>query len=450
MKTLLKNGTIVNEGISFTGSLVIDGEYISKILIQDNKEYENQIITLESQVDRTVDITDKYLLPGVIDDQVHFREPGATHKGDIESESAAAALGGVTSFMDMPNNNPPACTIELLEKKYEIAAQNSTINYSFYLGASNDNIGEVIKLDPSANCGVKLFMGSSTGNMLVDNEETLESVFMNSPTIITTHCEDEATIRQALAWAKEKYGDDIPITEHPNIRSREACIKSTTKAIDLAIKSGARLHILHTSTAEEIEIVLEAQKKNPNITFEVCAHYLWFSEEDYTQYGTQIKCNPAIKRKSDKEALRKAVARRLPGAVATDHAPHLLSEKGGNYTQAPSGLPTIQHSLRMMLQLSKKGIFPIETVVEMLSHAPARTFSIQKRGFIREGYFADLTIVDREKSHPATPAYKCGWSPISEEELDYGVAHTFVNGIQVVSDYTLTGTKAGKRLTFDR
>lgn len=452
MSTLIKNATIINEGLSFKGSLLITNKIISKILDTEDPDYSVKLQAIEESSDHleVLDAQGMILLPGVIDDQVHFREPGATHKGDIASESAAAALGGVTSYMDMPNNNPPACTIGHLEEKYAIAAENSTTNYSFYLGASNENIDQVIKLDPKTNCGVKLFMGSSTGNMLVDSEEALKAVFESSPTLIATHCEDETSIREALAAAKERYGDDIPVSEHPNIRSREACIKSTAKAIDMAVRSGAQLHILHTSTADEVEMVLEAQKKNPKISFEVCVHYLWFCDEDYPKYGTRIKCNPAIKRRSDMEALRNAVAKGLPGAVATDHAPHLLSEKAGNYTQAPSGLPTVQHSLRMMLQLSKEGIFPIETVPQMLSHAPAQTFDISLRGYIREGYFADLVLVEESKSQAATPAYKCGWTPVSEESLDYGVVHTFVNGIQVVKDYKLTGLKGGQRVTFER
>lgn len=452
MGTLIKNATIINEGLSFKGSLLITNDRISKILDSSDEDYAVKLSAIEDSSDplSVIDAEGMLLLPGAIDDQVHFREPGATHKGDIASESAAAALGGVTSYMDMPNNNPPACTIDAIEQKYAIASQCSPANYSFYLGASNENIGEILKLDPKTNCGVKLFMGSSTGNMLVDNEQALESIFRSAPTLIATHCEDESSIREALAQAKEKYGENIPIAEHPHIRTREACIKSTAKAIEMALKSGAQLHILHTSTADEVEMVLEAREKNPNISFEVCVHYLWFCDEDYPKYGTHIKCNPAIKRRSDMEALRSAVAQGLPGAVATDHAPHLLTEKDGSYTQAPSGLPTIQHSLRMMLQLSKQGIFPIGMVPQMMSHAPAETFRIAERGYIREGYFADLVLVEESKSRNATPAYKCGWTPIREEELDFGVAHTFVNGIQVVKDYKLTGANAGRRLTFDR
>lgn len=452
MSTLIKNATIINEGLSFKGSLLITNDIISKVLDAEDPDYCVKLEAIESTSDHleVVDAQGLILLPGVIDDQVHFREPGATHKGDIASESAAGALGGVTSYMDMPNNNPPACTIESLEEKYNIAEAQSTTNYSFYLGASNDNFQEILKLDPQKNCGVKLFMGSSTGNMLVDNPDTLDAIFKGTPLLIATHCEDEATIREALAAAKEKFGDDIPVAEHPNIRKREACIKSTAKAIEYAVKYGSRLHILHTSTSDEIQMVLEAQKKNPKISFEVCVHYLWFCDKDYKEYGTKIKCNPAIKRESDMEALRDAVRKGLPGAVATDHAPHLLSEKAGNYLQAPSGLPTLQHSLRMMLQLAKKGIFPIETVPQMMSHAPACTFGISRRGFIREGYYADLVLLEEAKSQAVAPAYKCGWTPIAEEDLDFGIVHTFVNGIQVVKDYKLTGLKAGRRLTFDR
>jgi dihydroorotase len=452
MGTLIKNATIINEGLSFKGSLLITNDRISKILDSSDDDYTIKLSAIEEMAEdlTVIDADNMLLLPGAIDDQVHFREPGATHKGDIASESAAAVLGGVTSFMDMPNNNPPACTIEAIEQKYAIASQCSPANYSFYLGASNENMEEILKLDPKINCGVKLFMGSSTGNMLVDNEEALEAIFRNSPTLIATHCEDEASVREALAKAKEKYADEIPIAEHPNIRTREACIKSTSKAIDMAIKSGAQLHILHTSTADEVEMVTKAKEKNPKISFELCVHYLWFCDEDYPEYGTHIKCNPAIKRRSDMVALRNAVAMGLPGAVATDHAPHLLTEKQGTYTQAPSGLPTVQHSLRMMLQLSKQGIFPIERVPQMMSHAPADTFRITERGYIREGYFADLVLVESNKKSEATLAYKCGWTPISEDSLDYGIVHTFVNGIQVVKEYKLTGSVAGRRMTFNR
>lgn len=452
MKTLIRDGLILNEGKHFRGSILIEGEHISKIIPTSSPDYTETIrAILTDSATQIIPAEDMYILPGVIDDQVHFREPGATHKGDISTESAAAALGGVTSFMDMPNNTPPTTTLELLEEKYRRGAETSTTNYSFYIGATNDNLDQLLQIDPQQVCGVKVFMGSSTGNMLVDNTDTLESLFSKCPTIIATHCEDEKSIREGLTLAQSKYGEDIPPEEHPNIRSAEACIKSTQKAVELAIKHQTRLHILHVSTAEEVEIIKKGKEQNPNITFEVCAHYLWFCDEDYKEFGTLIKCNPAIKRRSDMEALRRAVAACTPGAVATDHAPHLISEKNNRYISAPSGLPTVQHSLRMMLQLAKERVFPLEIVPQMMSHSPADTFRIKNRGYLREGYYADIAIVKDIANHSEnhSVAYKCGWTPILEEKLDFQVIHTFVNGKMVVHNSALTGIKNGKRLEFN-
>lgn len=448
MRRLIKGGTIINEKKSFKGSILIEGEYISQIIPTSLPNYSSLIASLDSEGVDTICAEGTIILPGAIDDQVHFREPGATHKGDIASESSAAALGGVTSYMDMPNNNPPITTIEELENKFEIASQFSTTNYSFYLGATNDNIDQIVKINPKEVCGVKLFMGSSTGNMLVDNLDSLNSIFEQCPTLIATHCEDEKTVQEALKRAKERYNNEIPPTEHPHIRTREACIESTKKAIDLAIRHNTNLHILHVSTADEVEMICKAQQEHPNITFEVCVHYLWFCDEDYERLGTLIKCNPSIKTRHDMDSLREAVASELPSAVATDHAPHLLTEKNRGYLSSPSGLPTVQHSLRMMLQLSKMGVFPMERVPDMMSHSPARRFRIEKRGFLREGYYADIVVVKEDPSIHSEIAYKCSWTPIEEKFLDYKILHTFVNGFHVVNNSTLTGIRGGKRLRF--
>jgi dihydroorotase, multifunctional complex type len=444
LKTLIKNGIIVNEGLSFKGSLFVDGDKIAAIT-SDASESD----ILERRADRVLDIEGLHLLPGVIDDQVHFRFPGATHKATIASESAAAALGGVTSFMDMPNNNPPATSSASLQNKVEVAARESYVNYSFYLGADNTNISEIENVDVRRVCGVKVFMGSSTGNMLVDNDEALSAIFSRSPILVATHCEQENIIRANLAAAVEKYGDDIPVSMHPSIRSREACIASTKKAISLAAENGTKLHVLHVSTAEEVELIREARKTGLDVSGEICVHYLCFCDEDYQRLGTLIKCNPAIKSRSDREALRRAVAEGVISVVATDHAPHLLSEKQNVYTKAPSGLPLVQTSLQAMLELSKEGLFTVADVVDRMSHSPARRFEISRRGFLREGCFADLAVVDLNRQCTVQPAYKCGWSPF--EGFSSTIVHTFVNGEQVVSDGVLLPfSGAGDQLTFDR
>ena len=458
MSILIKNIGIINEGSSFCGSILIADGNIEDILNCDSPDYHAKISEYSSAADKIIDGDGCILIPGVIDDQVHFREPGSTYKGDIASESAAAVLGGVTSFMDMPNNNPPACTVEALENKYSTAAKNSCANYSFYLGATNDNIDEIRKVDPERICGIKVFMGSSTGNMLVDNEESLQKIFKESPTLIATHCEEESIIkanteRICREWEARPEGKEgIPFSEHPNIRSREGCIASSSKAIALAEKYNTRLHILHISTAEEIEMLRKAKLATDKITGEVCVHYLWFDDRDYEKYGSRIKCNPAIKHESDRDAIRYAVKNSLVDAVATDHAPHLEKEKNNIYLKAPSGLPTIQHSLLMMLQLSDKGCFPITRVIDMMCHAPARCFRIKKRGFIRKGYRADLVIV-KKKEYKVTKsniAYKCGWSPLENETFNYSVVTTFVNGVPVVENGKLTGEKSAERLLFSR
>ena len=455
MLTLIKNGTIVNQGLSVLGSLLIDGERIEKIVARDSyateQEYDNAVNQL--QYDKLVDAAGMHILPGVIDDQVHFREPGNTHKATMASESAAAVLGGVTSFMDMPNNNPPAASLQALEDKFSIAAKDSYANYSFYLGATNENIDEIKNINKERICGVKVFMGSSTGNMLVNNEETLNRIFSESPVLIATHCEQEETIKANMAAYTEKYGAEIPFEMHYRIRSKEACIECTKRALELAVKHGTRLHILHISTAEEIELIKEAREKNPQILGEVCVHYMWFNCNDYKEYGSKIKCNPAIKTEDDMLAIRKAVKEGAIPVVATDHAPHLKEEKQNNYAQAPSGIPLVQHSLQLMLELSKKGVFTVEDVAARMSHGPAECFQIKQRGYIKEGYYADLAIVNLNLPDNRTtnsPAYKCGWSPFEGKEFSSSIVHTFVNGAHVVENGALTGNRNAKELSFER
>jgi dihydroorotase len=442
MSIFIENGTIINEGLSFKGSLCVENGIICAIT-EDPSDFPQ----LRKRANEVIDASGMLILPGVIDDQVHFREPGAEYKGSIATESAAAVLGGVTSYMDMPNNNPPICSQELLARKFEKAAQDSLANYSFYIGASNDNISELLATDPHNVCGIKVFMGSSTGNMLVDNPETLEAIFSQVPVLIATHCEEESIILANTAAARERFGNEIPIAIHPQIRSREACIASTRKAIDLALKYSSRLHILHISTAEEVELLHKAREQSDRITGEVCVHHLWFSDCDYEQYGSLIKCNPAIKSSSDREALRQAARQGVISVVATDHAPHLLSEKETPYLQSPSGIPLVQHSLRAMLELSCKGVFTLTDVVRLMCHAPADCFKISHRGYLREGYFADITIVNPNKPSDATPAYRCGWTPFTR--FSSTIVHTLVNGVPVVRNSQLTGLNSSLPLSFD-
>lgn len=442
MKTLIKNCTIVNEQKKFIGSILVDGKYISKIY-KDN-------INLP-QADNVIDAEGLILLPGIIDDQVHFRQPGNTHKGNIETESKAAILGGVTSFMEMPNTNPPATTLSLLEEKYSIASQVSFANYSFYLGGTNDNIDDILKADPSKICGLKLFLGSSTGNMLVDNYASLEEIFSKSPMIVAVHCEEESIIKSNLQSAKEFYGDNIPFSVHPLIRSKEACIKSTAKAINLALKYNTSLHILHISTKEEIEMINEASKINPKITGEVCIHYMVLDDSMYCRLGSKMKCNPAVKSSTDRAAIIKAVREGTIKILATDHAPHTIEEKNQNYLNAPSGLPLIQHSFQVMWELHLEGHFSVEDIADRMAHSPALRFGIFNRGFIREGYFADLMLFDPNKPTQVDKSniyYKCGWSPFEGTIFNSSVIHTIINGEHVVADGKLTGIKAGERLIF--
>ena len=404
MKTsLIKNALIVNEGNIQESDILIKDGLIHKIGSN-----------LQDIADEKIDAEGRMLIPGAIDDQVHFREPGLTHKGEIATEARAAAAGGVTSFMEMPNTKPQALTQELLENKYRRAAEVSPVNYSFFMGASNDNLEEVLRTDPRNVCGVKIFMGSSTGNMLVDDEAVLNKLFANVPMLIATHCEKEEIVRANMAKAIEQYGDDIPLSEHPLIRSEEACYVSSSGAVALARKHDTRLHILHISTAKELGLFTNdiplAQKR---ITAEACIHHLWFSDEDYERLGARIKWNPAVKTSSDREAIRAAVNDGRIDVVATDHAPHTKDEKSNLYTSCPSGGPLVQHSVVAMLELAEQGVFTYEKVVQKLSHDPATCFHVEKRGFIREGYHADLVLVEKNPwtVAPENIHYKCGWSP---------------------------------------
>ena len=404
-----------------------------------------------------IDAQGLWLMPGAIDDQVHFREPGLTHKGEIATESAAAAAGGITSFMEMPNTVPQALTQQLLEDKYERAAEVSAVNYSFFMGASNDNLEEVLKTDPRRVCGVKVFMGSSTGNMLVDNRAVLEAVFKESPTLVATHCEDEATIRLNSAVARERYGEFVPIDQHPLIRSAEACYRSSSMAVDLAEKSNTRLHILHISTAKEVGLFRnDIPSTEKRITAEACIHHLWFTDADYALKGTHIKWNPAVKTAEDREAIRAGILNGRIDVVATDHAPHTAEEKSGSYFQAPSGGPLVQHALPAMLEMVHQGVLPVEEVVNLMAHRVADLFDISDRGYIRTGQKADLVLVDPNDPWKVTKSnilYKCGWSPFEGNTFKSRIRGTWVNGIQVYNGeciLTEHGNHAGERLAFNR
>ena len=442
MKTIIKNGTIINEGKKFTADILISNGKIEKIAPQ---------ISVTEQV-QEVDASGLYVLPGCIDDQVHFREPGLTHKGNIYTESRAAAAGGITSFMEMPNTVPNALTQELLEDKYQIAAQNSIANYSFFMGASNDNLEEVLRTDSTKICGIKVFMGSSTGNMLVDKESVLEGLFSRVGALIATHCEDETTVRANLAAFQEKYGAHIPISAHPLIRNEEACYLSSSKAIALAKKHDARLHVLHISTAKETTLFENtlplAQKK---ITAEACIHHLWFSDADYAEKGNLIKWNPAVKTAFDREGIWEALLDDRIDVVATDHAPHTIEEKAQPYTSAPSGGPLVQHALLAMLDKVKEGKITLERVVEKMAHAPATLFRIKERGYIREGYAADLVLVAPTPTKPVSKAdllYKCGWSPFEGHQFSNLIHSTYINGRCAYADAKIIEHGFGERLLF--
>ncbi|WP_016775961.1 dihydroorotase [Anaerophaga thermohalophila] len=423
MKILIKNATIINEGKSFEGSVLIKDRFIDKIF-SPNDELPD--------ADTIIDATGQYLIPGVIDDQVHFREPGLTHKADIENDSKAAVAGGVTSFMEMPNTRPQTTTIEALRQKFEIAKRKSYANYSFYLGATNNNLDELLKADPHNVCGIKVFMGSSTGNMLVDDPETLRNIFKEVPLLIATHCEDEQTIRNNTNRYRQQYGDEMPFRYHPEIRSPEACYRSSSLAVELASKYNSRLHILHISTGRELSLFSGKPLEEKTITAEVCVHHLWFCDEDYDKYGSRIKWNPAVKTKKDRDALREGLKNNLLDVVATDHAPHTLDEKNNNYFNAPSGGPLVEHSLIAMLEMAEQGIFPKELVVEKMCHAPARMFNIDRRGFVKEGYYADLALIAPEQMNTISDEsvhYKCKWSPFSGITFSHKVTHTIINGL---------------------
>jgi len=450
---LIKNALIINEGSQIKGHLEIDDQYISGIL--------NDEEILNKNYDKIIEAEDKILIPGIIDDQVHFREPGLTHKGDIYSESRAAVAGGVTSFMEMPNTNPQTITQVLLEEKYKIAEQKSLANYSFYLGATNDNINEIINTNPKNVCGIKIFMGASTGNMLVDNIESLNNIFKNSPLLIATHCEDEQIIKRNTAIYKQKYGNNIPVEYHPFIRNEEACYKSSSLAVELAEKYNSRLHILHVSTAKELNLFnnkIPLNKKR--ITSEICVHHLWFSDENYKKLGPKIKWNPAIKAINNKENLFKGLLNNKLDIIATDHAPHTYEEKqinippsDYNYFKSPSGGPLVQHSLNVMLEFYKKGMISLEKIVEKMCHAPAKLFQIEKRGFIKKGFYADLAIVDLNTKYTVSKnniLYKCKWSPFEGENFNSKVTHTFVNGELVFENDNIISERQGMRLSFNR
>jgi dihydroorotase len=441
-KVVFRNAKVVNRGSIKDSDVLVEGDRIIKIaptIRVDNAE--------------EVDLNGLWLLPGIIDDQVHFREPGLTHKANIATESRAAAAGGVTSFMEMPNTKPAAITQPLLQDKYDIAANTSTVNYSFFMGASNDNLEEVLKTNHQNVCGVKIFMGSSTGNMLVDETATLEGLFSKVDMLIATHCEDEETVRAAVEKAKQQSGDKISAVDHPIIRGREACYLSSSMAVELAKKYGTKLHILHLTTAEELKLFSNKPLSEKHITSEVCVHHLFFDEAYYYPLGNKIKCNPAIKAASDREALLDALKAGYLDVIATDHAPHTIEEKSKHYFEAPSGLPLVQHALTLMLDFYHRGELGIEFIVDKMSHKVAELFQIKDRGYIDEGSYADLIIVDPNKSwtiDKSNIAYKCGWSPLEGFIMKGKVISTMCNGQWVYKDEKLTEVKAGQRLLFNR
>lgn len=444
-RILIKNAKIVNEGSIFEGDVLIENEFIVEIA---------DFISAKSSDCKIIDAEGNFLIPGAIDDQVHFREPGLTHKGDIESESRAAVAGGITSFIEQPNTIPNALTQVILEEKYQIAENNSFANYSFMMGASNDNLAEVLKTNPKNVAGIKIFLGSSTGNMLVDNDEVLERIFSSTPLLIAVHCEDETTIKNNLEKFKAEYGDDIPVSAHHLIRSEEACYLSSSKAIALAKKTGARLHIFHLSTAKEMELFTNKipleQKK---ITAEVCIHHLWFTNADYDTKGNFIKWNPAVKTENDRNALWEALLDDRIDVIATDHAPHTLEEKQQSYLKAPSGGPLVQHAVVAMFEAYLQGKISVEKIVQKMAHNPAILFKIEKRGFVKVGYYADLAIVNSGLPWTVNKDNifaKCGWSPFEDFTFRSRITHTFVNGELVYHNFKVKDIRRGKRLLFDR
>jgi dihydroorotase len=443
--TLIKNAKIVNEGIIFEGDVLIEGQIITKI---------DTSISAKSSDVFVIDAEGKYLIPGAIDDQVHFREPGLTHKAHIKSESKAAISGGITSFIEMPNTNPQTTTIEKLNDKFNIAKETSYANYSFMFGGTNDNLDEILKVDPKQVAGLKLFLGSSTGNMLVDDPEVLEKIFSSTDLVISVHCEDEATIKANTEKYIKEYGDDIPMKYHHLIRSEDACYISSSKAIELAKKTGARLHVFHLSTGKETKLFTnKIPLKDKKITSEVCIHHLWFNEKDYDEKGSLIKWNPAVKTQKDQEQLLKALLDDRIDVIATDHAPHTLEEKNNVYTKAPSGGPLVQHALPALLEMHHNGLISIEKIVEKMCHNPAILFDIEKRGYIREGYFADLVLVDLNQPWTVTKdniLYQCGWSPFEGTTFKSRISHTFVNGHLAYNNFKVNEVSNAKQLTFNR
>ncbi len=442
----IKNATIINEGTSSKRELLIKDELISAIALPGKIKPPSGA--------KMIDATGLILIPGIIDDHVHFREPGLTHKGDIFSESRAAVAGGVTSFMEMPNTNPHTTTINLLNEKFRTGSENSLANYSFYIGATNTNLNEIMKADPSEVCGIKLFMGLSTGNMLIDNETALKELFANASMPVACHCEDEEIIRKNTVTYRQIYGEDIPVRMHPLIRSREACYRSSLKATRLANENNTRLHILHLSTADEMKLLgSETPLREKRITGEGCIHHLWFDESSYDELGTLIKWNPAIKTRFDRQALINAVNNDLIDVIATDHAPHTLEEKNNNYFKAPSGGPLVQHSLAAMLELWHRKILSIEKIVEKMCHNPAILFNIRGRGFIRERYKADLCLIDPDNQWIVSKdniLYKCRWSPFEGTTFKSRVVKTIVNGNIVYDNGVIKENYRGQRLLFDR
>ena len=442
---LIKNAKIVNEGKIFEGDVLIENEFIVEIAEKISPKLANCKI---------IDAEGNYLIPGAIDDQVHFREPGLTHKGDIASESRAAVAGGITSFIEQPNTIPNAVTQELLEEKYQIAARTSYANYSFMMGGTNNNLEEILKTNPKNVAGIKLFLGSSTGDMLVDSSESLEKIFSNTKLLIAVHSEDETTVKANLEKFKAEYGDDIPVKFHPDIRSVEACYISTVKVIELAKKTGARLHVFHLSTAKELDLFTnKIPLEEKQITAEVCIHHLWFSDEDYLTKGNLIKWNPAVKTATDRAALWEALLDDRIDVIATDHAPHTLEEKNQVYTKAPSGGPLVQHAVVAMFEAYHQGKISIEKIIEKMCHNPAKIFKIEKRGFIRVGFYADLVIVNTGlpwNVKKENILYKCGWSPFEGYNFKSRITHTFVNGELVYQNFKVKEIPVGKRLLFER
>ncbi len=440
---LIKNARMVNDGWIQEGDLLVRNGRIEQIAARIEADESWQILDIEGRV----------LIPGMIDDQVHFRDPGAPHKGDLRSESRAAVAGGITSFMDMPNTNPQTVTLDALEAKHQLAAEKAAANFSFYLGATNDNIDAIRALDKNQTCGIKVFMGSSTGNMLVDNDSTLEEIFRDAPVLVATHCEDTPLIEQKEEEYRKQYGEQVPMECHPLIRSEEACYRSSSKAVELAKRHDTRLHILHLTTARELELFEDRPLDEKRITAEVCTHHLFFDESDYAAKGALIKCNPAIKTREDRDALRQALNGDRIAVIGTDHAPHTLEEKQRGYFQAPSGLPLVQHALPMLLELYHDELLSLEALVEKACHAPARLFQVDERGYLREGYWADLVVLDLERPFQVEREdvlYKCGWSPLEGMRLRSSVITTLVNGRLVYHEGKVSEEVPGQRLEFQR